>query len=574
MKSADYRISPDSITGRLAANITDNWILGLRKTNPAILDMFRERDVLPYRDLLPWSGEFAGKYITGAYYIYRLTHDERIKNEIVSFIDDLVETQDNDGYLGCYSRECHLTGAFSTDPEIKNGTWDSWSHYHIMFGILLWNDEIKSEAWMNAVKKAAELFINVFYTQSSGSVRIVDIGSSEMNLSVLHVFAILYRMTGEKKYLDFAEKITEDLEDPAAGDYINSAAKGEEYYQCSKPRWESLHIIIGLTEMFRATGKKIYLDTAEHIFFSILKTDVHNTGAFSTNEQAVGNPFTKGSIETCCVIAYNALGVEIYKLTGDLAVIDHLEKSLYNACMGFWSPTGRWSTYDTPMEGCKFSNTTSIVFQSRPGSPELNCCSVNAPRGIGMLSEWAITEEGDSVFINAFESAEAVCANGAKIIISGSYPYKNEIHIEAEDLYGNVYIRIPSWSDKTSIEYNGSKSPAKCGSYYIAVCEGKLDIKLSLDFSTRYQTGRGDFEGKTCVYRGPLLFGTDTGSCRGYNAGSLPEINRTMIDDSAAEKNGDAIIIPLENGITLKDFAHLGLSGGYYTTWLNITDVG
>ena len=54
-------------TGNLADNIINNWLIGLRETNPAIIDMFYDRDKQPYRDMLPWSGEFAGKYITGAY---------------------------------------------------------------------------------------------------------------------------------------------------------------------------------------------------------------------------------------------------------------------------------------------------------------------------------------------------------------------------------------------------------------------------------------------------------------------------------------------------------------------------
>ena len=60
-------------TGQLADRIIQHWLLGIRETNPAILDMFRDRDHRPYRDLLPWSGEFAGKYLTSCAYMYRLT---------------------------------------------------------------------------------------------------------------------------------------------------------------------------------------------------------------------------------------------------------------------------------------------------------------------------------------------------------------------------------------------------------------------------------------------------------------------------------------------------------------------
>ena len=52
---------PMGITGQLAENITKNWLMGLRETNPGILDMFHERDMLPYREMLPWLGELVAK---------------------------------------------------------------------------------------------------------------------------------------------------------------------------------------------------------------------------------------------------------------------------------------------------------------------------------------------------------------------------------------------------------------------------------------------------------------------------------------------------------------------------------
>ena len=50
---------------RIAAN-ERNWLLTAPASNPSMLQMFRDRDRTPPRDLLPWSGEFAGKYLTSA----------------------------------------------------------------------------------------------------------------------------------------------------------------------------------------------------------------------------------------------------------------------------------------------------------------------------------------------------------------------------------------------------------------------------------------------------------------------------------------------------------------------------
>ena len=202
-------------TGLLVEKITDHWLIGLRETNPAIIDMFRDRDVKPYRELLPWSGEFAGKYITGAYYAYKLTGRRDLYDYIINFIDEMISYQDVDGYLGCYAKESHLTGANSHDPTVGGMTWDSWANYHNMFGLLLWYELTQKGTYLQAVEKAAHLFMNTFY---DGKRTIVSTGSSEMNLAVYHVFALLYNKTENAEYLDFALKIEQDLADEAAGD--------------------------------------------------------------------------------------------------------------------------------------------------------------------------------------------------------------------------------------------------------------------------------------------------------------------------------------------------------------------
>ncbi len=62
----------------LAERVTDNWLLGLRETNPAILDMFKYDDDSEIREKLSWSGEFPGKYLTSCCMIYRITHDKKL----------------------------------------------------------------------------------------------------------------------------------------------------------------------------------------------------------------------------------------------------------------------------------------------------------------------------------------------------------------------------------------------------------------------------------------------------------------------------------------------------------------
>ena len=66
------------------------------------------------------------------------------------------------------------------------------------------------------------------------------------------------------------------------------------------------------------------------------------------------------------------------------------------------TPSGRWWTYNTPMDGFRESSAHTIVFQARAGTPELNCCSVNAPRTLGMLSEWAVMTDAAGLVVNYY----------------------------------------------------------------------------------------------------------------------------------------------------------------------------
>lgn len=557
-------------TGLLVEKITDHWLIGLRETNPAIIDMFRDRDVKPYRELLPWSGEFAGKYITGAYYAYKLTGRRDLYDYIINFIDEMISYQDVDGYLGCYAKESHLTGANSHDPTVGGMTWDSWANYHNMFGLLLWYELTQKGTYLQAVEKAAHLFMNTFY---DGKRTIVSTGSSEMNLAVYHVFALLYNKTENAEYLDFALKIEQDLADEAAGDYINCSQKGLEFYQCPKPRWESLHIIMGIAEMYRNTGNRMYLDVASQIFYSILKTDVHNTGAFSTDEQALGHPFKNSNIETCCVIAYNALGIDIYNLTGDVKIIDFLERSHYNAVLGYYSPSGKWSTYNTPMDGVKCANYHSINFQCRPGSPDLNCCSVNAPRGVAAVSEWLLTKDSETLYLNFYEDMHIETEEGVSIEVTGGYPANGvvQIHIHSNKENQKVAFRIPKWSKNTIVTIKGEKYLPSAGEYFTIDATKEAKVEIAFDYTPYIENGALDYEGKSSIYIGPILYGYDACDNAGIDWDNIPAIDNKELQKAIPVQQKDGSIqLGFSNGIVLKDFYHLGSSGSFYKTWLDV----
>ena len=78
--SAKFKI--DGEIGRRLTAVTEQWILPAPFANPGMLEMFRNRDRLPYQQQMPWAGEFAGKYLTHAVQIYRLTRTKDLHAHI------------------------------------------------------------------------------------------------------------------------------------------------------------------------------------------------------------------------------------------------------------------------------------------------------------------------------------------------------------------------------------------------------------------------------------------------------------------------------------------------------------
>ncbi len=559
-------------TAQLLGNVTHKWLIGIRETNPAILDMFHDREKLPARDFLPWSGEFAGKYLTGAYYVYQLTHDPELFDYVQAFLKEFIACIDpEDGYWGCYDRKKRMNGynPYHEESDPYTLSWDAWSHYHGMMGTYLWYKETGEPRYLKAVEKAASCFMQYFY---HGERRLMDMGELFVNLSPLHMFALLYQETGKPEYLAFCREVERDAAAPGAGEYMRIAAEEMEFYQCPQPRWESMHTLMGLNTLGKAIGDEAYTQAVEKLFYSILRTDVHNTGAFSTNEQAVGDPFAIGAIELCCVIAYNALAADILKQTGDSRVADFLEIAFYNAVMGSFSPSGRWSTYNTPMEGSKRANYHDINFQCRPGSPDLNCCSVNAARGLGTFAAWAVLEDADAVYVNSYESMDLRSETGWNLRITGAYPADGKVTLKAEGLSGRrLALRIPAWSKQTMVWVDGLRYTPEAGGYFcLEKTEGKT-IRLELDFAPSFLEGQGPWEGRCTVYYGPVLYGYDASLNGQYALHELPAIQREELCRKRPERKKDGrLMVVLENGMALCDFYRMGATGCEYTTWVPV----
>jgi len=556
---------------RIEANLRD-WLLTAPAANPAMLQMFYDRDRTPPRDMVPWAGEFAGKFLISAVQALRITRSRALKAHLKRFVADLIASQDTDGYLGPWPRSLRMTG---------EGKWDLWGQYHVMLGLYLWYRETGDGEALAACRRCADLFCRTFLV---GQARVYDAGSHEMNESSIHIFCLLYEETGEARYLEMAREIEKDWQTPPSGDYVRCALAGKPFHKCPKPRWESLHGVQAIAELYFITGQAKYRRAFERIWWSIVEGDRHNTGGFSSGEKACGNPYNAGAIETCCTIAWMAITQDMLRMRGDARAADELELSTFNAVLGAQSPSGRWWTYDTPMDGERKASAHHIVFQARAGSPELNCCSVNAPRGLGILSEWAVMCAEDGIVLNYYgpSSFRASTPSGAKVALEQETDYplgglvRLRVRLDAPERFA-LRLRMPGWSPSTRVSLNGRKlANGRPGTYHAIERRWKDGdaVSLRFDMGPWLWVGERRCRGKVSVYHGPLLLAYDPRFDR-RDPRRLAQIDLGVSpqrrDDwrrqptpivlmRFATKKGDEI--------TLCDFASAGAAGNPYVSWL------
>jgi DUF1680 family protein len=505
---AVFALAPGSPLLLRSIACIEHFDIPLPVSNPRLLEMFRDRNRKSGGQALgqmPWAGEFVGKWLTHATQLYRLTQHPTLRSTIETALKALQLYQAADGYLGPFPDAKGEDGL-----RTMSVGWDPWGHYHIMYGCLLWHDATGSAGALGIATEISHLMTTTF--PGSDPTKFFKQGSLEQNMAILHSMACLYSKTRDAKLQVFCEMVIAELQIPPAGDYIRNALKKQEFYKGSQPRWEALCGIIGFAELFHATGNPDLAASYQQIWWSLCEYERHNQGGMMSGEAARGDPYSLLSEETCCTVTWGAMCVEMLKMTASSVVADELELSLLNSGLFLLSPSGRWCVYNSMMAGTRSSTTMEISFQAKPGSSELSCCSVNGPRMLGLLAEYSVmaVPAGGSVggvaapggwAINTYAPGTSTvpCPGGSGTVTftqKTAYPLDGSIEISVAPAAAAattpfvVWLRIPSWSQKTTAAVNGkavAQEQIIAGQYLKIARQWHAEDKITLvlDFRLR-----------------------------------------------------------------------------------------
>jgi len=277
------------------------------------------------------------------------------------------------------------------------------------------------------------------------------------------------------------------------------------------------------------------------------------------------------------------------RLTGRSTVADEIELATFNGYLGAQPPSGRWWTYNTPMDGQRRAFYHDYNFQCLAGSPEINCCSANAARGLGMLSEWALMTCAEGVVLNYYGPGAFTVATptGQPLTLTQETDYPRQGQVVARVALARperftLKLRLPQWSAHTRLAVNGQAiTPLAPGAYadLERLWQDGDVIVLTLDLSFHFWPGERECAGLASLYRGPLLLTYD----QRYNMmdpDALPTLSGCNL--VAEPTNWDKEPLPWlllrfqgQDGrdLVLCDFASAGATGSHYRSWLPIQDV-
>jgi DUF1680 family protein len=561
----ELRLTINGLIGdRIGAN-ESNWLIPAPATNPGIIEIFNQR--LNLRDNpVAWAGEFAGKYLISAVQSLRLTSNPALDFVVRQFVSQLIATQGTDGSLGLPLQ------------------WDLWGQYHVILGLLRWYEQTGDNNALAACERAADLACARYLNRVS-AIATDDLADAEKNQAIAHALTVLYEFTGQAKYLELALAIESDwASSTGVNGFLEHALAGGEFYNGPRPRWETLHDVQAIAELYFITGQASYRQAFEQIWRSIRQFDRHASGGFTSGEAATGNPFDPRYIETCGTVAWMSLSIDMLRITADSTVADELELSLFNAILGAQSADGRLWTYHTPMGGVPIETTPppanrvgyrlpayyDLAWQARDRYSQLSCCATNGPRGIGCLAEWAVMRSEDAVVVNFYGPLTTMLSSPVGTAVTFTqrtdYPASGAIAISVEVSASSVFtvrLRIPAWSRKSTVAVNGVPVPCNGGTYCSITRQWNTGdaMALSLDMSPRQSMGTATAQGLAATYYGPLLLALDTADTA-FDPFSPPKLNLAMQPQFATGPDYSlrATFQSSQGLVLLRDFASAGRS--------------
>ncbi len=464
------------IGSRVVANEKNRLV---RVDTDRLLEGYRKR---PGRQ--SWDGEHVGKWLHAATLAWVNTGDPELRKKLDITVTELIKCQLNDGYLGTYTDDKRWT------------QWDVWAHKYNLIGLITYIRYTGNTDSLPACRKMADLLCNTFGDEP-GKRDINPTGAHQgmTSGSVMEPMVLLYRLTSEPRYLEFAKYLLRAWETPTGPKIISRLLELKRVDKVGNGKaYEMLSCLNGVLEMYRTTGDAKLLDACRNAWQDIVDKRLYLTGAASYCEMFRDDfdlPNVNHVGETCVTVTWLQFNAQLLRLTGEARFAGQLERVVLNQLFGAQKPDGNGWGYYVQMEGNK---PYSIQFDG-------HCCLSSGPRGVALIPSFAASVDADGVVVNLYDAGTArlTLRDGKPVVLTTEtiYPSDGKILITVDTGSTQPFAfkaRIPAWCRESSVKLNGQLVEAKTGADGYAAIKRvwAKGVKVELNFKLEPRVIAGD----------------------------------------------------------------------------------
>lgn len=512
----DVRLAPSAF---LEAQTTDLHYLLALEPDKLLAPFLREAGLpLKKESYGNWEstgldGHVGGHYLTALALMYASTGDAEVLRRLNYFVAELKRAQQNsgDGYIGgipggkdAFNQIAQ--GKLQADNFSVNGKWVPWYNLHKTFAGL-------RDAYYYAGNQDAK---QVLITLSDWALKLTNQLTDEQMQTMLRsehggmneVFADVYALTGDKKYLTLAERFSHQA--------ILNPLKQDQDKLTGLHANTQIPKVIGFKRIADLTGKKDWQEAAQFFWQTVhdhrtvaiggnsVKEHFHDDKDFSSMINEVEGP------ETCNTYNMLKLTELLYLSDSKVSYADYYERALYNHILSSQRPDSGGFVYFTPMRPNHYRVYSQV-------DKAMWCCVGSGIESHAKYGEFIYAHQGDSLYVNLFiPSTLNWREKNIQIIQNTVFPDEESTHITINGSKKfTLNIRYPQWVDKGELKVSINKKPVEFSAQpgeYISLKRSwrkgdKIDVTLPMKTQLEQMPDQSNYY---ALLHGPIVLAAKT----------------------------------------------------------------
>jgi hypothetical protein len=462
-----------------------------------------------------WRGETTGVWLDGFIRMAYLSDVPQAKARVDELVTQVLAMQEEDGYLGTYPR-----GKRYQSPIGQPNNGELWNQAGLFRGLIAYYEFTGRKDVLAAVEKAVKLTMSKYDKEHPYYDKGIPRGGPSHNLMFVDVCEYLYRITGNRAYVNFAQFMY-DSYNAAENVFdcdvlIRNLIKPEKLLQghCAHT---SEHLRVPLF-VYYATGDDKYRVAVGNLFMKTAR-HISAAGALIGDEdirEQIPSPYL--TYEQCTIFELlNSLQSGVEK-TGRADLGDWIEWLAYNAAQEFRIRNGDQATCAIQYEG--FDNQYEAVAKTRGGRCKYSpthedvacCCPPTASKMFAYFTDYLWMKEADGKGLVAAVYAPNILntkVSGTPVTINTdtSYPFEDEVRMTVtteKPVEFSIRLRIPTWPGNTRVDAPGAEIRQENG-WQIVSKKWKKGDRITLSFAPEIVQKKSP-NGEIFWRRGPLVY--------------------------------------------------------------------